>query len=596
MSPLTSKSFLSIHRRNARPAPRASTTGRAGADARPPRASTCASGLAFGPSIDSLGQLPYDSYCIAYGISEELRASPMLGQGGQLGVLWPFLRDFRAGASQKHPCPTDRSSSTRERKRWKRLRRILDATAVVSTLVLAGFHLQRAARSAPAGAAAAHSPAQLQGLARHVRFCAAPKTSAPRAAKPAASPPRFPSTPAKVCAPPTTCRTTRPATPRSRSTSTRSTCSFPQWLHVDSPQGTLMVMSGDNLREYPVIEGATVHDPDDLNKVKHVIQAATEDTEIFPALNNFNPHTQNWDTGVGDVLQDPDKSAALRQQIMRFLTAYPAYRGLSLDIESLPDEDDPGLPELHPGALCAHARAQSAALRQRRRGHQRQRPQGHRRQLRRHHADELRRAPDHQRSRTHRQPGVVRRQPASACSRSCPRKSSSAAWATTATTGRSPSPIPRTAVTASRRSSIPMISPSPTPGSAPPTPTPISISITTRSILTSSTSTRTPNQRHVVWFLDGVTLLERDARRARARPADLCPLAPGRGRQLAVEHLGPAQQIRLAAGARHRPARPRRGHRGRRRHSARHRPAPARQAHRRSGYRRARPAQEAHRR
>ena len=29
---------------------------------------------------------------------------------------------------------------------------------------------------------------------------------------------------------------------------------FPQWLHVDSPSGTLMMMSGDNLREYPVIE------------------------------------------------------------------------------------------------------------------------------------------------------------------------------------------------------------------------------------------------------------------------------------------------------------------------------------------------------
>ena len=51
---------------------------------------------------------------------------------------------------------------------------------------------------------------------------------------------------------------------------------FPQWLHVDSPDGTLMTMSSDNLREYPVIEGATVHDPDDLNKVKHVIQAARD--------------------------------------------------------------------------------------------------------------------------------------------------------------------------------------------------------------------------------------------------------------------------------------------------------------------------------
>ncbi len=116
---------------------------------------------------------------------------------------------------------------------------------------------------------------------------------------------------------------------------------FPQWLHVDSPNGTLMMMSGDNLSEYPVIEGAAVHDPDDLNKVKHVIQAAKEDTEIFPAINNFNPHTQEWDTGVGDVLTDPGKSASLLQQIMRFLATYPVYRGISFDVESIPDADDP---------------------------------------------------------------------------------------------------------------------------------------------------------------------------------------------------------------------------------------------------------------
>ncbi|MGB8846970.1 MAG: polysaccharide deacetylase family protein, partial [Terracidiphilus sp.] len=115
---------------------------------------------------------------------------------------------------------------------------------------------------------------------------------------------------------------------------------FPQWLHVDSPQGTLMMMSGDNLRELPVIEGSAVHDPDYVNKVKQVIQKAHTDTEIFPALNNFNPHTQDWDTGVGDVLQDPAKSASFLRQIMRFLAAYPAYRGLSLDIESIPDDDD----------------------------------------------------------------------------------------------------------------------------------------------------------------------------------------------------------------------------------------------------------------
>jgi cellulose synthase/poly-beta-1,6-N-acetylglucosamine synthase-like glycosyltransferase/peptidoglycan/xylan/chitin deacetylase (PgdA/CDA1 family)/spore germination protein YaaH len=111
---------------------------------------------------------------------------------------------------------------------------------------------------------------------------------------------------------------------------------FPQWLHMNSPDGTLMAMSTDNLSEYPVIEGATVHDPDGLNKVKVVIQQNRVDTEIFPLLSNFNPHTQSWDRDIGEVFQDSDKRGAVVGQIMRFLSAYPVYRGLSLDIEEIP--------------------------------------------------------------------------------------------------------------------------------------------------------------------------------------------------------------------------------------------------------------------
>ena len=59
------------------------------------------------------------------------------------------------------------------------------------------------------------------------------------------------------------------------------------------------------------------------------------------------------------MLKDPAKSAALRDQILRFFTAYPAYRGLSLDFESLPDDADPAYlsfiqelyAELHPRNL-----------------------------------------------------------------------------------------------------------------------------------------------------------------------------------------------------------------------------------------------------
>ena len=114
---------------------------------------------------------------------------------------------------------------------------------------------------------------------------------------------------------------------------------FPEWLHVDTPSGTLMAITSDN-REYPIVDGNTVHDPDEQNKIKHVISAAKEDTEIFPHLTSYSPHTQGFDAGIGTVLIDANKRKALRQQILRFFTAYPAYHGLSLDIENIPDNAD----------------------------------------------------------------------------------------------------------------------------------------------------------------------------------------------------------------------------------------------------------------
>jgi cellulose synthase/poly-beta-1,6-N-acetylglucosamine synthase-like glycosyltransferase/peptidoglycan/xylan/chitin deacetylase (PgdA/CDA1 family)/spore germination protein YaaH len=116
---------------------------------------------------------------------------------------------------------------------------------------------------------------------------------------------------------------------------------FPEWLHVDAPQPTLLAINNDSHREYPVIDGATVHDPDDLGRIKRVIQETKEDTEIFPHLNNFNSNTQAWDADVGGLLKDQNKRAVLRGQIIRFLSAFPAYHGLSLDFESLPDDANP---------------------------------------------------------------------------------------------------------------------------------------------------------------------------------------------------------------------------------------------------------------
>jgi len=116
---------------------------------------------------------------------------------------------------------------------------------------------------------------------------------------------------------------------------------FPQWLHVGEPDGNLMAMTSDAQHEYRVVDArGGVHDPDELNKIKNVIQAAKEDTEVFPHLTSYNPQNQSFDPAIGDVLLDPGKSQELIAQIMRFFAGLPAYRGLSLDFENLPDNAD----------------------------------------------------------------------------------------------------------------------------------------------------------------------------------------------------------------------------------------------------------------
>ncbi len=226
-----------------------------------------------------------------------------------------------------------------QRKRWKRLRRILDAAAVLSTLVLAAFIFNVMRYQ--------HLPELLLPTPRH-NFRALPEPVLHGARPP--RPKRRTTTRKPSEIPFNSGEGLRAAYYVADDPASYSSLKehihqidflFPQWLHATAPAGTLMAINNDTHREYPVIDGATVHDPDEDDKVKHVIQAAREDTEIFPHLNNFNPSTQVWDANFGAILKDAGKRAALRQQILRFFTAYPVYRGLSLDFESLPDDAVP---------------------------------------------------------------------------------------------------------------------------------------------------------------------------------------------------------------------------------------------------------------
>jgi cellulose synthase/poly-beta-1,6-N-acetylglucosamine synthase-like glycosyltransferase/peptidoglycan/xylan/chitin deacetylase (PgdA/CDA1 family)/spore germination protein YaaH len=227
-----------------------------------------------------------------------------------------------------------------QRKRWRRLRRVFDVSAVVLTLVLAIFIVNVLRNQ--------HLPELLLPTTRH-NFKALPDRSLQVKGGKAARPARRKTDRRPSEIPFNSGEGLRAAYYVQDDAASYSSLKehvhqidllFPQWLHVDAPQGVLLAIDNDSHREYPVVEGAAVHDPDALNKVKRVIQAAKEDTEIFPHLNNFNPNTQSWDPAIAAVLADPGKRAELRRQILAFLAAMPSYRGISLDFENLSDEGE----------------------------------------------------------------------------------------------------------------------------------------------------------------------------------------------------------------------------------------------------------------
>ncbi|HUB52300.1 MAG TPA: glycosyltransferase [Terracidiphilus sp.] len=227
-----------------------------------------------------------------------------------------------------------------ERKRWKRLRRFLDAGAVITTLVIVAFVFNVVRNQALPELLLPSQKHNLKAVPDRQPLLRV-RSQRPSRRKTARKPSEIPLNSGEGLRAAFYVQDDAASYSSLKEHVHQIDMLFPQWLHVDSPDGTLMMMSGDNLRELPVIEGGNVRDPDFLNKVKGVIQAAHTDTEIFPGLNNFNPHTQTWDAGVGDVLKDDGKSAAFEQQIMHFLSTYPSYHGLALDIESIPDDAEP---------------------------------------------------------------------------------------------------------------------------------------------------------------------------------------------------------------------------------------------------------------
>jgi peptidoglycan-N-acetylglucosamine deacetylase len=117
---------------------------------------------------------------------------------------------------------------------------------------------------------------------------------------------------------------------------------FPDWLHVVAADGNLVGATPlFPVHFYSVVDATGVHGVDPENRVKTTIEAAKEDTEVFPMLNDYNTLSGVWNGDlIGKMLGSPAARNRLHVQLDKFLFANPSYRGICLDFELVPDEDE----------------------------------------------------------------------------------------------------------------------------------------------------------------------------------------------------------------------------------------------------------------
>ena len=116
---------------------------------------------------------------------------------------------------------------------------------------------------------------------------------------------------------------------------------FPEWLHVVGTDGDITANTIDNV-PYSIVDRSGVHGVDRENKVARAISDAHEDTEVFPLVNNFDPRKGMFVPLVGDFLANDASRARFVTEIDTFLTKSPGYRGIALDLEEIPTAAQPG--------------------------------------------------------------------------------------------------------------------------------------------------------------------------------------------------------------------------------------------------------------
>jgi cellulose synthase/poly-beta-1,6-N-acetylglucosamine synthase-like glycosyltransferase/spore germination protein YaaH/peptidoglycan/xylan/chitin deacetylase (PgdA/CDA1 family) len=116
---------------------------------------------------------------------------------------------------------------------------------------------------------------------------------------------------------------------------------YPDWLHVLTADGRLQGVDDQTNKYFDVIQsnaqGSTVLPVDD--RVMPFLKAEDPSMEVFPMVNNSDG--ANWVGNIVGFLNNPDARARFRQQAAQFLSS-GRYRGLTIDFEAFPPAGQPG--------------------------------------------------------------------------------------------------------------------------------------------------------------------------------------------------------------------------------------------------------------
>jgi cellulose synthase/poly-beta-1,6-N-acetylglucosamine synthase-like glycosyltransferase/peptidoglycan/xylan/chitin deacetylase (PgdA/CDA1 family)/spore germination protein YaaH len=245
-----------------------------------------------------------------------------------------------------------------QRKRWKRLRRILDVAAVVSTLVLAAFAVNVLRRQ--------QLPELL--LSTPKRNYKALKETEPAVKKLGSKPRR------KTALKPTNIPLNEGESLRAAYLVEYDEASYsslkenihsidllyPEWLHVVTPDGKLTAYTLDN-RPYDVVDRNGVHNVDRENRVARTISESKANVDVLPLIQNADPSTGFSRDLISKMLADPGACQHFQQQVDAFLAGNPAYSGISLDFEDIPSASQANYRALV-GSLYADLHAKNLRL------------------------------------------------------------------------------------------------------------------------------------------------------------------------------------------------------------------------------------------